>query len=507
MPRSANTHAQAKAESTITADGLLRHITTLSSDRFAGRAPGTDGEALTVDYIQAEMQRAGLAPGNPDGSWVQTVPLAAITSTATLAFDGKPLVPTDQFVAWSFGTAPKAEVTNRDVVFVGYGIVAPERERDDYKDVDVRGKTVIILVGDPFGGPKLTYFGRWTYKFEQAAKKGAAAALIVHETGPAGYGWNVVSGGGVREHYEIATDEARNAHVAVEGWIHETQARALIPDFDATKAKARTKEFRPIALGPRADIEVTSTVRNVSTRNVVGRLVGTDRKDEHVIYSAHWDHFGTTPKGVFHGALDNASGVAWLLENARAFAALGTPPRRSILFTAFTAEESGLLGAKYYCANPLYPLKQTIANINMDIMNPWGRTRAIVSLGLGQTTMDAVLAEEAARQGRRVVSDPEGEKGYYYRSDHFEFAKHGVPALGFLFPGADYVDQPPEFGDQKRRDYIANRYHSPNDVIAPDWDLRGTVEDTVLLFRVGQRVASAEGAPAWSPEAEFRSRR
>ncbi|MFO0738413.1 MAG: M20/M25/M40 family metallo-hydrolase [Labilithrix sp.] len=490
-------------ESTIHARALLGHIGTLSSERFEGRAPGTSGEDLTVEYLQSEMKKSGLAPGNPDGTWVQTVPLAAITSRATLAFDRDELRPVEDFVAWSLRTTPEVRVRESEVVFVGHGISAPERGWNDLQDVDVKGKTVVFLVGDPFGGP-MTYYGRWTYKFEIAARLGAAAALIVHETGPAGYGWNVVSGGAKNARYEIDDEGSRDAHVGVEGWIHESTARRLIPDFDRVKAAARRPGFRPIPLSARATISIDSTSKPLLSRNVVGRVVGTDLKEEHVVFSSHWDHFGRNEAGVFHGALDNAAGVAWLLETARAFTSLPALPRRSILFMATTAEESGLLGAKFYAAHPLYPLEKTVANVNMDIPNPWGRTRSVVSLGLGQTTMDAMLADEAAKQGRQVIADPEGEKGYYFRSDHFEFAKHGVPALGFLFPGADYRDQPPDFGKHKRQDFVAHRYHSPNDVIAPDWDLAGMVEDTVLLFRVGRRLANEDRTPEWSPGAAFR---
>lgn len=490
-------------EAAIDARALLAHITALSSDAFEGRAPGTPGEERTVDYLKREMQRAGLAPGNPDGTWEQLVPLAAVTSRAKLSLDRSELRPGEDFVAWSLGTKPEVKIARSELVFVGYGIDAPEKGRDDFKGVDLKGKTAVFLVGDPFGGP-MTYYGRWTYKFEMAARLGAAAALIVHETGPAGYGWNVVAGGGDRVRYEIGTAAARDAHVAAEGWLHEATARTLIADFDAVKAAARKSDFRPFPLPDRLNIDIASTSRELRSTNVVGRIAGAGARDEHLVYSAHWDHFGTNDVGIFHGALDNAAGIAWLLETARAFASLPSPPRRSVLFLATTAEEPGLLGAKYYAAHPLYPLKRTVANINLDIPNPWGRTKSIVSLGLGQTTMDATLAEEAAKQGRRVVPDPEGEKGYYFRSDHFEFAKHGVPSLGFLFPGADYVDQPPDFGRLKRQDYVAHRYHSPNDVIAPDWDLAGMVEDTVLLFRVGRRIADEDRAPDWSPGAAFR---
>lgn len=488
----------------ITPASLLGHIKMLSSDLFEGRAPGTVGEGRTVDYIQAEMKNAGLAPGNPDGGWTQSVPMLALSSRAEMAFDRQPALRSgEDFVAWSYSETPNPQLASRELVFVGYGMNAPEKSWADYKDVDVKGKTVVVLAGDPLGGP-MTIHGRWTRKFEVAHQAGAAAALIIHETGPAGYGWNVVAAGASHERYEIHSDAALNGHLGAEGWIHENTARKLIPNLDELMAAARKPGFRAVPLPNRVSIAVQTKKREVMSQNVIGRVVGTDLKDEHVVYSAHWDHFGKNEKGVFHGALDNAAGIAWLLETAAAFTLLHGPPRRSLLFMATTAEESGLIGAKYYASHPLYPIDKTVANINLDIPNPWGRTKSIVSLGLGQTTMDATLAEEAAEQGRRVVPDPEGEKGYYFRSDHFEFAKRGVPALGFLFPGADYVDQPPDFGKLKREDYIAHRYHSPNDVIAADWDLRGMVEDTALLFRVGQRIANDDATPQWSPGAAFR---
>lgn len=490
-------------EHVITSKGLLTHIETLSSDAFEGRAPGTPGEDRTVEYLKSEMKKAGLGPGNPDGTWEQAVPLVAVTSHASLAWDHEELRPNEDFVAWSFRSESPVKIARSEMVFVGYGIQAPEKHWNDLEDVDLHGKTAVFLVGDPFGGP-MTYYGRWTYKFEVAKRLGAAAALIVHETGPAGYGWNVVAGGSTHARLEIDSELARQGHVAAEGWIHESVARRLIPNFDQVKAAARRSDFQPFALSERASFSIENTSKSFRSRNVVGRLAGGDRKTEHVIYSAHWDHFGRNEKGIFHGALDNAAGVAWLLETARAFTALPEPPRRSMLFLATTAEESGLLGGKYYGEHPLYPLETTVANVNLDIPNPWGRTKSIVSLGLGQTTMDAMLAEEAAKQGRRVVPDPEGEKGYYYRSDHFELAKRGVPALGFLFPGADYVNQPPDFGERKRRDYVAHRYHTPNDVITPDWDLSGLVEDTVLLFRVGRRLANEDRTPDWKEGAAFR---
>jgi Zn-dependent M28 family amino/carboxypeptidase len=497
--------AKAPERSGITAAGLKRHIAALSSDAFEGRAPGTHGEDVTVDYLTEQFRRAGLAPGNPNGTYVQAVPMQGVTSHPTLAIDGKKLTHGEDYVLWSYGPGEHVQVDRSEMVFVGYGVVAPEYGWDDFKDVDVRGKTVVFLVGDPplpdpamFRGPAMTYYGRWTYKYEMAAKRGAAAALIVHETGPAGYGWGVVAANAGRERFEIGTH-----HVAAEGWLK------TLPDYEGLKARALRRDFRPVSLGTHADVQVDNTYRDVRSRNVVARLAGSDPKlrDESVIYSAHWDHFGHDERGTFHGALDNASGTAWLLEIASAFAKLPRAPRRSVLFLAVTAEEYGLLGSRYYVEHPLYPLDRTVANINMDVMNPWGKTRSIVSLGRGQTTMDTLMDAEARAQHRVVVGDPESEKGYYYRSDHFEFARAGIPALGFLFPGADYIGQPPDFGPQKRQNYVSRMYHTPLDVIGDDWDLSGAAEDTELLFHVGLRVANDDTWPEWKPGTEFRRRR
>jgi Zn-dependent M28 family amino/carboxypeptidase len=495
-----------EAADSITAQDLKRHIQTLASPQFEGRAPGTPGEDLTVDYITRQFREAGLAPGNPDGSFVQQVPMRGVTSKAVLRIDDKTLVDGEDYALWSFGPQEDVRLEPSEMVFVGYGAVAPEYGWDDFKDVDVRGKTIVFLIGDPplpdpamFRGPAMTYYGRWTYKYEMAAKRGAAAALIVHEPGPAGYGWPVVGSNAGRERFEIST----SGHVPAEGWLRS------IPDYDKLKAAALRRDFRPMPLGTRASMQIKNTVREIQSRNVVARIQGSDPRvrDEHVIYSAHWDHLGRDNEKIYAGALDNASGVAWLLESAEAFTKLPHAPRRSLLFIAVTAEENGLLGSRYYVEHPLYPVARTLANINMDVMNAWGRTRKIVSLGKGQTTMDAILESEAARQHRTVAPDPESEKGYYYRSDHFEFARGGIPALGFLFPGADYIGQPEDFGRKKRQDYVSRVYHTPLDVPYDDWDLSGAVEDTQLLFRVGLRIADGDPWPEWQPGTEFRRRR
>jgi Zn-dependent M28 family amino/carboxypeptidase len=523
----------AGAQSSITGERMLRDIRELASDRFEGRAPGTRGEDSAVAYIAEQFRQAGLEPGNPEGGFTQTVPLVGTTSRfeASAMVRGRaiPLRDLEDVVAWSLRPDTLVRVRGSELVFVGYGVVAPEYGWDDYKGVDVRGKTVVFLIGDPpipdpndstkldpkmFRGSAMTYYGRWTYKYEMAAEKGAAAAIIVHQTGPAGYGWSVVQSN-AHEKFDITGGGV--THVPVEGWIHLDAARRLFiaggQDFAALERGARTRAFRPVSLGGTADLTVHNAVRQVRSRNVIARLDGSDPalKQQYVLFTAHWDAYGIgrpiDGDSIYNGALDDASGVAWLLATARAFKALPRAPKRTLLFMAVTAEEQGLLGSRHYANHPLYPLERTLADVNMDIMNPWGRTRSIVSLGYGQTTLEDLLAREAAVDGRTVMPDPEPEKGYFYRADHFELARHGVPALSFLFPGADYIDKPADYGQRMRAAYLAHDYHKPFDEIKPDWDSSGMVDDTRLLFRVGLDVANGTTWPSWKPGTEFRARR
>jgi Zn-dependent M28 family amino/carboxypeptidase len=522
------------ALNSITSESMLAHIRTLSSDAFEGRAPGTAGEDSAVAYLTAQFKALGLAPGNPDGSYVQPVELVGYTgsSTASVRMGKTPTAmrPNEDYVAVSRHDTSSVDVVDSEIVFVGYGVVAPEYGWDDYKDVDVRGKTVLIMVGDPpirdaldstqldstmFRGKAMTYYGRWTYKYEKASELGAAAAIIIHQTGPAGYPWEVVSGSWGQENLDIPSTGASN-RVRVEGWITEAKARELFlasgRDFDGVALHATTKAFTPLPLFGTASWHVGNTTRRVQSRNVIAKLEGSDptTKDEYVVYSAHWDHFGRNAalKGdqILNGALDNASGVAQMLEIAKAFAQLETPPKRSILFLAVTAEEAGLLGAKYYAQHPLYPLDHTLANINIDGANQWGRTSDVVVVGLGNSTLDDVLDTVITATGRTIVPDPESEKGFFYRSDHFEFAKEGVPAL-YADAGVNYVGKPAGWGLQKRAEYTANDYHKPSDEIKPDWDLSGAVEDGQMLFEVGYRVAQSPKWPEWKPGTEFKAKR
>ncbi len=522
----------ASARSSLGGEAILNHIKVLASDAFEGRGPGTPGEAKTVAYLTEQFRKAGLKPGNPDGTFVQDVPLVGFQAKETVGviqFPGSLLVlnSPEEWVAVSRRFVPETAVQDTEVVFVGYGVVAPEYGWDDYKGVDVKGKTVVMLVNDPavpdpehpdqldpkmFGGKAMTYYGRWTYKYEIASAKGAAACLLVHDTVPAGYPWQVVVGSWGRENFDLPAPNDNAARTAVEAWIAldtaKTMCRGAGLDFETLAREARRPEFRPVALGATATFQVQNTIRKIASKNVVARLEGSDPtlKNEHVVYTAHWDHLGLDPNlsgdRIFNGAADNASGTAALLELARGFATMNPAPKRSILFLAVTAEEKGLLGAKYYAENPLYPLETTLADINMDVINLWGRTRDIVSVGLGNTTLDDLLIDVAKGQDRTVGGDPEPEKGGFYRSDHFEFAKQGVPALNAK-GGIDYVGQSSDYGKAKRDFYTKNDYHKPTDEVKPDWNLAGAVEDLQLLMTVGARVADGERFPEWKPQTEF----
>ncbi len=538
FPDAAATAAQVVAAAqVIDSVRLLQQIRDLSADSMEGRAPASPGEVKTVAYLTGQFQSIGLEPGNPDGTWVQNVDLIGYTSrpTASFAVAGKtiPVRFPDNFVASSRHERAETKVTDSEIVFVGYGVVAPEYGWDDYKDVDVKGKTILMLINDPavpaagaplfdmnqldstmFRGKAMTYYGRWPYKYEIATGKGAAAAIIIHETGPAGYGWDVVSGSFGAEQFDVPSDDA-GKRVPVEGWLSLDRAKALLSaagyDFDSLKAAAVRKDFRPVVLpNATASFDVKIDSRRVQSKNVVAKLPGGARPDEYVIYTAHWDHLGrdTTLAGdqIFNGALDNASGVSGMLEIARTFLALPEPPARSILFLAVTAEEKGLVGAKYYAEHPLYPLAKTAANINMDELNPWGRTNDIVVVGLGNSTLDDVLTRVLDADKRVVKPDAEPEKGFYYRSDHFEFAKQGVPAL-YVNGGTDFVGRDSTYGMRMRDAYTANDYHSPSDEVKDDWDMGGAVEDLRVLFRVGYLVAQEADMPQWKPGTEFKAKR
>ncbi|MSU23162.1 MAG: M28 family peptidase [Opitutus sp.] len=520
----------------ISAASLLARTKILASDEFEGRGPGQAGEEKTVSYLVDQFKRLGLRPGNPDGTYIQNVALVGITSKPTLAFTigGKslPMEPINDFVGPTSRVTPHIEVKDSDVVFVGYGAVAPEFGWDDFKGVDVKGKTVVMLINDPpvtnpqtgeldpqvFGGKAMTYYGRWTYKYEIAAARGAAACLIVHETGPAAYPFAVVTNSRTRENFEIRTPNGNADHVAMEGWLTLDAAKKLFTasgrDFDALKKSAATRTFRPTALGAKASFTIESTLRNVDSRNVVGLLRGSDPKlrSEYLVYTAHWDHLGRDSRlpgdQIYNGADDNASGLAVLLELAQAFATLPTTaqPKRSVLFLSVTAEEKGLLGSRYYAENPLYPLTKTVANINMDGANYLGRTRDIKVVGSGASSLDEIGAAVAATQGRVIQPDPTPEKGSYYRSDHFEFAKVGVPAY-YAKRGVDYLDKPAGWGLKFEAEFDLKDYHKVSDEVHADWTFEGGAQDVAFLMQVGLRVANDARWPEWKAGNEFKARR
>jgi Zn-dependent M28 family amino/carboxypeptidase len=521
---------------TINAGSLLSEIKTLSSDDFEGRKPGSAGEQKTIAYMEQQFRQLGLKPGNPDGTYLQNVPLAGITSKSQqeIAVKGRklPLADKKDYIALSSRYVPEVTVKNSDIVFVGYGVVAPEYGWDDYKDVDVKGKTILMLINDPaipdpndptklddkmFKGRAMTYYGRWTYKYEIASEKGAAAAIIIHETGPAGYPFEVVSGSWGSENFGIQRPDNNMGRVPVEGWITYDKAKELCRmaslDLAVLKKAAIQKDFKPVPLpGASASFKIENTLRKIDSHNVVAKLEGSDPalKDQYVIYTAHWDHLGRDPelKGdqIYNGAADNASGSAGLLEIARAYTKLSPAPKRSILFLSVTAEEQGLLGAEYYAANPFYPLKNTLADINMDVLNTWGKTKDLTLIGLGNSTLDDTTAGVLKAHDRAITPDPEPEKGFFYRSDHFEFAKQGVPALD-ADPGTEYIGKSADYGKQKRDYYTEHDYHKPSDEVKPDWDLSGAVDDLRVFFEVGDRVAQEPKYPEWKAGTEFKAKR
>ncbi|MFL6589250.1 MAG: M28 family peptidase [Chthoniobacterales bacterium] len=519
----------------MTAEDLLKHIKVLASDEFEGRAPGSKGEELSAKYITEQFKTLGLKPGNPNGGYIQEVPLAGIVTQPTASFaigDTKmDLKFPEDYVASSARLEPIIKTENSDIVFVGYGVVAPEYGWDDYKDVDVRGKTILMLINDPaipdpsdpakldpkmFKGAAMTYYGRWTYKYEIAAEKGAAAAIIIHETVPAAYPYSVVMSSWAKENFEIDAADKNRSAVQIRSWITLDVARKLLTDsghdFDALKKAALAKDFRPVALNAKANFDLKQTIRPFKSRNVVGKIEGADPKlkDEWLLYTAHWDHLGRHDelKGdqIFNGAADNASGVGGLIELATGYMKLKPAPKRSVLFMATTAEEAGLLGAKYYAEHPLYPLEKTLADINMDGLSLWGKTRDIEDISFGLSELDDMLGAAATRQGRVMKPNSQPEKGGFYRADNFEFSKVGLPAL-YTGAGKDVIGKPPEFGQQKKDEYVAKHYHQPSDEVNPEWDLSGAAEDLKLLFEVGYDVANGDKFPAWKPDSEFKAKR
>ncbi|WP_164116092.1 M28 family metallopeptidase [Sphingorhabdus sp. Alg239-R122] len=517
------------AEGEISA-GTLKDITQqLSSDEFEGRAPGTAGEEKTLALLTEKFAAAGLEPGNGD-SWFQDVPLVGITATRS-----SPLTVTGEgidlsfesgkdYVATSYQEQTSVNVENSDVVFVGYGINAPERGWNDYEGVDVEGKTVIILVNDPdyeteglegdFGGRAMTYYGRWTYKYEEAARQGAAAALIVHDEFPAAYGWNVVESSWTGEQFYPQTENGGSDQTKANGWIQKDVASQILSaggqNLEELMTSAKEKGFKAIDLGVKASLDMDNSISKTMSKNVVGILPGAKNPDEYVLYTAHWDHLGRckpAPDGddICNGAVDNATGTAALVALAEAHKKAGAPDR-SIVFLAVTAEESGLLGSKYYADNPIYPLSQTVGGVNMDAFQMAGPAKDVMVVGGGKSELDQYLNAALKEVGRTATPEPTPEKGYYYRSDHFSFAKQGVPML-YVDGGEDLVEGGVEAGAAVAKDYTENRYHGPKDEFDPDWNWDGVLADVQLFYRLGRMLAMSDSWPNWVEGDEFKAKR
>lgn len=515
------------AMASISAADIAQHTRILASDEFEGRAPSSPGEELTVEYLRDQFRSMGLEPGN-GGSWYQEVPLVSITADPSMILaiergrDRESLYSYgEDFIAWTTRVVEGTELSESELVFVGYGTVAPEYGWNDYEGLDVTGKTVVILVNDPgyatgdpalFNGNAMTYYGRWTYKYEEAARQGAAGALIVHETGPAGYPWEVVSGSWSGPQFDLVSEDNNMSRVQVEGWLTENVARQVFAnaglDFEEMKAAALTPNFAAIPMGLSAGVRVQNVVERSRSKNVLAVLPGTSRADEYIIYMAHWDHLGRDPNlegdQIYNGAFDNASGTAALLELAQAFASLRDRPRRSVLFIAVTAEEQGLLGSAHYGANPVCALEKTVGAINMDGLNILGRMTDIVVIGHGNSELDGYLEAAARTQGRTIVPDPESEKGFYYRSDHFSLAKYGIPAL-YTDTGTEHVRNGSEWVTEQKDRYTEMDYHKPSDEYSTNWDLSGAVEDLQLFFMVGYVLASEDTFPNWREGTEFKA--
>lgn len=504
-------------------------IKTLASDAFEGRGPATRAEVKTIDYISAQMKAAGLKPAGPKGSWFQDVPLrmSNITGTPTLSMNiggsAEALTQGGEIAVRAAETGQSSvKFADLPLVFVGYGVKAPERGWDDFKGVDLKGKIMVVLVNDPdfeggegdFGGKLMTYYGRWTYKYEEAARQGAAGVLVVHESEPASYGWATVKNSNTNTMFDIVRADPKAAHTQMEGWVQKDLAAKLLAasgvDFEAAKAAARKKDFKPIPLKATmsADYAVKSEI--ITSHNVAGLVQGSKYPDETVIYSAHWDHLGIgapDAKGdtIYNGAKDNASGTAALLELARAYAK-GPKPERTVLFLAVTAEEKGLLGSEYYADNPLRPLATTAGVVNMD--GPFGmeKTTNFSISGAAKLDLLTTLTQEGEKLGRHYTPDARPEAGSFYRSDHFPMAKRGVPAISFN-PGRELVNGGAERGKLLQDAYTKDRYHQPADEYDANWDTSSWVGDLTLLYNVGRRVADSHDWPNWSADSEFRATR
>lgn len=508
----------------ISAEEYARHIATLSADEFEGRKPGTAGERKTVEYLVAEFKKLGLEPGNGD-SFLQQVPIVEITagSDARLQLGSAELKYMQDMVIWTKRLVPEISVADSPLVFVGHGVVAPELGWNDYAGVDMRGKTAVILINDPgfatndpklFRGRAMTYYGRWTYKFEEAMRQGAAGALIIHDDVPAAYPWDTVQNSWSGPQLDTVAADGNASRAAIEGWITRSAGDALLRQnglsYEQMLQAASRPGFKPIELAQRASGSLRNAIRRSSSPNVIARLPGSKHPDEYVFYMAHWDHlgraFGRSGDTIFNGALDNATGTAGLLTIAKAYSEMRQRPERSIVFLAVTLEESGLLGSAYYVANPVYPLNRTVAAFNMDAITWGGPTKDVTVVGYGASELEDYLLRAARRQDRVVMPEPTPENGFFFRSDHFNFAKVGVPAL-YIKLGVEDREKGAEWAKARNAEFTLKDYHKPSDEFRPGTDLRGGLEDITLLYDIGRTLANERRFPQWYRQSEFRAAR
>lgn len=508
----------------ISAEEYARHIATLSADEFEGRKPGTAGERKTVEYLVAEFKKLGLEPGNGD-SFLQQVPIVEITagSDARLQLGSAELKYMQDMVIWTKRLVPEISLADSPLVFVGHGVVAPELGWNDYAGVDMRGKTAVILINDPgfatndanlFRGRAMTYYGRWTYKFEEAMRQGAAGALIIHDDVPAAYPWDTVQNSWSGPQLDTVAADGNASRAAIEGWITRSSGDALLRQnglsYEQMLQAASRPGFKPIELAQRASGSLRNAIRRSSSPNVIARLPGSKHPDEYVFYMAHWDHlgraFGRSGDTIFNGALDNATGTAGLLTIAKAYSEMRQRPERSIVFLAVTLEESGLLGSAYYVANPVYPLNRTVAAFNMDAITWGGPTKDVTVVGYGASELEDYLLRAARRQDRVVMPEPTPENGFFFRSDHFNFAKVGVPAL-YIKLGVEDREKGAEWAKARNAEFTLKDYHKPSDEFRPGADLRGGLEDITLLYDIGRTLANERRFPQWYPQSEFRAAR
>ena len=515
-----------QGESAISADSLLHNVSILASDSFRGRMPFTPGEKMTVDFLQRRFQQVGLEPGNGT-SFTQEVPMVSIVAKADPTMHVKTkddnffLQAFSEYVIWTDKTDEHISLENTPVIFAGYGVVAPEYNWNDYEGIDVKGKVVLVMVNDPgfwnkdttlFKGRTMTYYGRWTYKFEEAARQGAKGCLVIHRTSAAGYPFTVVQNGFNSARLQL-DDRGKNvSNCDAIGWIKDTAVNRLFAaaGYDSTLfKKANHRGFKAVPLDMTFSTSMRVKAVYDKSLNVVGKIEGSKRPDEVIIYTSHWDHLGVnipdeTGDSIYNGALDNATGAAGLIELARAFNSLSEKPERTILFLAVTGEEQGLLGSKYYTENPIYPIEKTVAEINIDVLNNFGVTKDVVVVGLGQSELEDYLRDAVEKVGGYVVGESTPETGGYFRSDHFNFAKVGIPAL-YMGSGIDLAGKGKEYGQKLKDEFVSKNYHRPSDELMDNWKMDGAVRDLRLLFNVGKKLAFETTWPHWKEGSEFRA--